>query len=488
MSRRWLDAQLGLKSPGPEITRRQLLQLGLAAGADLLLSSSEIQARQKSGQGRKVVVVGAGFAGLACAHELSSVGCEVTVLEARDRVGGRAHSISDLLPGKVVEAGGEYLGLNHPTVQAYAAKFKLAFLDVKGYQTKNPEPVVLDGRRLTQTERRDISAQTEEALSTMTEDARAVAPLRPWETPNAKTLDEMSTADWVAKREMSPLAKRMLHEQLTMNNGVDLPQQSHLGNLAQIRGGGLEKYWTQSELFRCKGGNQQFAKKLAEAIGAPRIRLNTPVTSIQVTDKRVTVTDASNTRHEVDDVVLATPPTTWNKIRFEPALPASLNPQLGTSVKFLSLVRNHFWEQHGLPPHALSYGETGHLWQGTENQLPEDPREILVGFVSGPLAKKWSAHVAESRLQEYMRQLETLQPGFSAAHEKSRFIDWLSEPWTAAGYSFPAPGQITSQGPIMYQGLGRLHFGGEHTCYQFVGYMEGGLNSGASLAKRIIDA
>lgn len=459
--------------------------MGLATGAELLLSS-ESPARQRTGNERKVVVIGAGFAGLACAHELISAGCDVTVLEARDRVGGRAHSITEFLPGKVVEAGGEYLGLNHPTVQAYAARFKLEFLDVADYQTENPEPVVLDGRRLTREVRRAISKETDRALSAMTDAARVVIPARPWETPDAKALDGMSTADWVNQLEISPISKRMLAGQLTMNNGVSLPLQSHLGNLAQIRGGGLENYWTQSELYRCKGGNQQFAKKLAEAIGAERVRLGCPVTGIRVAEKRVIVTEASEKLHEVDDVVLAIPPTTWSRIRFEPGLPKGLNPQLGASVKFLSLVKSHFWEEQQLPPSALSYSETGHLWQGTENQDPKDPREVLIGFISGPLAQKWSRQSAESRLPDYMRQLEVLQPGFSAAHEKSRFVDWLSESWTGAGYSFPAPGQITTQGPAMYEGLGRLHFAGEHTCYQFVGYMEGALNSGAALAKRMI--
>jgi hypothetical protein len=64
-------------------------------------------------------------------------------------------------------------------------------------------------------------------------------------------------------------------------------------------------------------------------------------------------------------------------------------------------------------------------------------------------------------------------------------MDWPADAWTMAGYSFPAPGQVTTNGPTLRAGLGHLHFAGEHTCYKFVGYMEGGLNSGASLARRL---
>ena len=59
---------------------------------------------------------------------------------------------------------------------------------------------------------------------------------------------------------------------------------------------------------------------------------------------------------------------------------------------------------------------------------------------------------------------------------------------TKSSTAFCAPGQVTTMGPMMYKGLGRLHFAGEHSCYKFVGYMEGALQSGARAAKRIMSA
>lgn len=74
--------------------------------------------------------MGAGFAGLACAYELTSAGYDVKVFEAKRRVGGRVLSLKNLIPGKIVEGGGELLGSNHPHVLAYAAKFGFEFLDI----------------------------------------------------------------------------------------------------------------------------------------------------------------------------------------------------------------------------------------------------------------------------------------------------------------------------------------------------------------------
>jgi monoamine oxidase len=65
-------------------------------------------------------------------------------------------------------------------------------------------------------------------------------------------------------------------------------------------------------------------------------------------------------------------------------------------------------------------------------------------------------------------------------------MDWPAVPWTRASYSFAAPGEITTMGPILHQGIAnRLHFAGEHSCYKFAGYMEGALTSGVSIARRL---
>jgi monoamine oxidase len=76
------------------------------------------------GRGRRVVVIGAGFAGLACAYELQSAGYKVTVLDSRNRVGGRVLSFSDVVTGRNVEGGGELIGSNHPTVGRLREAFR----------------------------------------------------------------------------------------------------------------------------------------------------------------------------------------------------------------------------------------------------------------------------------------------------------------------------------------------------------------------------
>ena len=71
-----------------------------------------------------------------------------------------------------------------------------------------------------------------------------------------------------------------------------------------------------------------------------------------------------------------------------------------------------------------------------------------------------------NRSQREPGSLGTLCPHYAEHCTATCFLDWPGNPWTQAGYSFPAPGQVTAVGPTLHSGLGRLHFGGEHACYK----------------------
>jgi monoamine oxidase len=463
-----------------------MLRQTLLASAGLLLSGSLARAQAPGARprGRRVVVVGAGFAGLACAHELKSAGYDVTVIEARNRVGGRVLTFADFVRGKVVEGGAELIGSNHTTWVAYAAKLGLEFLDVT--EADDVEfPVILGGQRLGAAESEQLYKDMDAALKPLNELAAPVNEDEPWSSPDAETLDRRSVQDWLARSGASPLARMGIAAQLSADNGVHVNRQSLLGLLAAIKGGGFDRYWTDSEVYRCRGGNQQLAHRLAESIGKDRVVLGLAARSIQVKGSVVKVVGADGRVIEVDEVVLAAPPSVWRKIEFQPALPASLAPQLGTSLKYLSAVKGRFWKEGKLAPDAMTDGEVSMTWEGTDNQ-PGDDGACLTVFSSGPGGDALRKLPADQRKATLPAALEELFPGYKGSLVDSRLMDWPGEPLTGCGYSFPAPGQVTTQGPVLKEGLGKLHFAGEHACYKFAGYMEGALSSGVAVAKRIV--
>ncbi len=466
----------------PEVaaTRRVFLQNTTALGASLLLSN---QSFGRTKAGKRVVVVGGGFAGLACAHELSSAGYDVTVIEARNRIGGRVLSFKDLADGKTVEGGGELIGSNHPTWLAYKEKFGLTFLDVSEDEDLNM-PIYLGGGLLDQETAELIYQEMKRALEKMTDAARPIVAERPWESPNARELDRQTIADWLDKLDLPALAKQLAAIQVASDNAVANDKASYLGMLTAVKGGGLERYWTDTELFRCQGGSDQLAKLLASALGAERIHLKLSVTAIDTSRDVAVVRCNDVSAIECDEVVLATPPSTWDRIRFTPALPeVLLKQQMGTAVKYLTAIKTRFWLENGRSQYAISDGPISQTWESTDAQ-PNEPRHAgLSAFSGGPQAESCLRMPKGERDSLYSEEFCKLYPEFQTQVTKTRFMDWPVEPFTRAGYSFPAPGQITAVSETLFNGFGPLRFCGEHTCYRFVGYMEGALNSGVSLAR-----
>jgi monoamine oxidase len=475
-----LYSQLHRKYGRPDgMTRRDMLERSLAAAATLLISD-RFGVASHAAAGR-VIVIGGGFSGLAAAYELSRAGYDVTVAEARNRVGGRVISFSDLVAGKNVEGGGELIGSNHPAWIAYAKQFGLKFLDVTEEDLE--APIVLGGKRLTSDESEALWEEMEKAFNTIVKDAANVDADEPWKAPSAEALDKRTLASWINGLSASPLCKSGLHAMMMADNGVVTDWQSYLGNLAMVKGGGLEKYWTESEVFRCQGGNQQLARRFVAAIGANRVLTRTIVRAINVGDTSVRVTLANGKVLEGDHVVFTVPPPVWNRIAIEPALPTSLAPQMGANIKYLIALNGPFWRRAELGPEMLTDGPISLTWDATDGQ--RGPGQAMVAFSGGTAADTCREWTATARDESYLAELQKVYKGIRGSYVRSRFMDWPSDPWVKASYSFPAPGQVTTQGPIFRQGHGRLHFAGEYCNYAFMGYMEGALSSGAAAARRI---
>jgi len=456
------------------------------AGETFAARAEEVIRKQPQ---RRIVVIGAGLAGLCAAYELSGLGYDVTVYEARNRVGGRVERITNFATGKIAEGGGELIGSNHPLWNTYKHHFGLAFTDVKDYGNS---PVRLEGKTLTFDESQDLTDEMEKQFKLLTNLAATIVdPFEPWTNRNAQALDAISLGQWITKAKCSPRCKHALGVMFAADNGVPVDQQSLLGVLAMVKGGGLDRYWTDTELFRCQGGNQSLAEHFERQLNQHKeiVITGTPVRKLQPVGNRIEIhLDPGKKPDKADDIICAVPPSVWSTIDVSafPELAGKLSnpPRMGSNVKNLMRFGERFWEAFASSPTLSTDGPVDLTWETTEEDKSGD--FVLVAFSGAVDADQCVGWAPADRDKNYLDAMDVPYPGINQQIQNQRFMNWPQEKWTRASYYFPRLREVTAWGPLWKTGYGGwFHFAGEHTCYAFIGYMEGALASGYRLARRL---
>src|SRR5688500_14116925 len=113
------------KRAAATLSRRQFLATAAVASA-ALGAGPLVRAAKPSGTSARVVIIGAGLAGLTCAYRLKQAGVDATVYEASTRVGGRCWTRrNDFLDGQIAEHGGELIDQGHTSIRQLAQELKL---------------------------------------------------------------------------------------------------------------------------------------------------------------------------------------------------------------------------------------------------------------------------------------------------------------------------------------------------------------------------
>ena len=454
----------------------------------------------------RVAIVGGGLAGLMAACELVDY-CDVTVFEARDRFGGRVWSRPR--SSGLVEAGGELLGYNHPIWLNLAKEFELGLSVItsdSNFDALDLEmPLYLDGKKRSDRTLLHVFEEMTDAFNSMSRRAEGIDPQKPWRATNAEKLDQRPLSDWIANLNCSRLTKIAIEEQFTNDAGQTTDQQSFLANLAVVKGGALPKqrnaFFTQTETLRCSEGNDALAKRLADKTHerGGKAHISTPVHAIHIDEDHVIVEAEGNEPKVVDYVILAIPPSLWPAaenptIAITPELPRDYYVTMGKAVKYLSPLKRRFWIKDGLAPTATS-NQFGVTWEGTDNQIAAPGSDVELNlFAGGPVAQdalnQLEAGGTTAVDQFYRARIGAVYPGYAASLSKPPdFMAWPHDPWTRAGYSCPAPGEVCRAGPLLAKAFHkRLFFAGEHTCFAYFGYMEGALQSGKRAASDLLKA
>jgi monoamine oxidase len=479
-----------------------------AAGVIPQLSKPSFAARRS---GPKVVIVGAGAAGVRCAHRLwTAHGIEADLYDASpDRLGGRAYTVRGVFEGRDAEAGGSFISTEHTVVRRLCRQLGLTVVDVHGgAQRTGVDVYTANGVLVSDAELRSDLHAASPAIQRALDAAGDHSARTP--TRGGRTLDRLSVAEWVDRDIPGGTGGRLgqiLLSDAIAEYGGDPGDQSALNLIWLLEGidrkGRGDLAGTDEAGHIAEGSDALITRMLDELpSGADGVQRATQlVAARQSASGPVASLESGGNIRDVpcDALVLAVP---FSTLRAGVDLAgADLSPRkkravaslgMGTNAKLQLQLADRSWTPLGYSGIAYSGPEGfGTVWDGSSGDTASAP--ILVGFPGGAagaaLGSVAFGPAEPAAVQQFLGQVEPVFSGtraqWSTGSQRSHAACWARNDLSLGAYSFYKPGQITDFGGTEIDPAGAIFFCGEHTSFEFQGYIEGALRTGAQAADRI---
>jgi monoamine oxidase len=474
------------------LDRRDFVRLSALGGLGLGLALDP-KPLTRRGPPRKIIVLGAGLAGLCAARLLAEAGHEVVVLEAQRRPGGRVLTLREpFSDGLYAEAGAGRIPAAHNLTMHYVKLFGLELEPFYPPPERGKNVLFLGGKRFPYAKFDEIDMRAvpielnaeERDLGFGGMDANFVASVlhrvgdieaSGWPPPALAGIDRISWGQFLIKSGASPAGAAYIAIGFDRTSALDSLryEKNHRHDMSKIR-----------------GGNDRLPKAFAAGL-ARVIRYGSPVVAIQQEERWVqaVVETAAGTRETVrgDRLICTIPFSVLRAIPVDPAFPpykrnAIQDLTYGSVTRIELQTRKRFWEANGFNGFALADSPM-EIWSPSWSQ--PGVRGLLQAYLYENLAREVCRQDAEGRLKFAVDTIEKVHPGLAESYEGGVATCWDEDPWAKGAYALFMPGQLSNGWPeLIAQPEGRIHFAGEHVS-PYPGWMQGALWSAHKVAEAV---
>jgi monoamine oxidase len=447
--------------------RREFLKILGAATAGIAVSSQNAFGQRRK---RKCVIVGSGLAGLAAGFKLKNAGWDVTILEARNRVGGRvfSHTMGEN-NSLVCELGAEWVGESHERIKALCSDFKIPL------QKHQFEDYLLQNGKVSRPGQWGLSAQARSAFEKMIANYEKLSVLQKNKIDRVDWWTHLSDIGF--KRD--DLILRDLAD--STDFGESIRHVSAFAALAEY----AESSPKNEMDYKMTGGNSRLVREFADRIGTENIRTGIKVTEINQRAGFVTV-KAGNETFRADACICTAPIASLRKIKFNPPLPsaqadAAQKLTYARIIKNSVLYENRFWKDENF---SMVSDTTSHYYfHSTQNQPGTEG--ILTAYAIGEKADVLASQDDTRRMNIITRDLHDFNDRAPVLAKGIASYAWQRDEFTEGAYALYKPGQWFGIRPILARPHGKVLFAGEHVA-DWQGFMEGAIETGEAAAQSLI--
>jgi monoamine oxidase len=481
-----------------KLNRRDFI---LSASGFVLASRLPVFGQDKK---KHVIVAGAGLAGLATAYELSAKGFDVTVIEGRNRIGGRVHTLRKPFTDDLqVETGGELIGDGYKRMLGYADKFGVEYQPLsEEVETGGSVAEIQDGIGRTAYLKGKLyerGANFKPHPYGLKGDEAKVLPPTLYGTNirkfinevrrNNKTLadfDKLSLADALRQNKVSEKAIELMNISLNYNSIETVSTGGVLFDSTRRRTAGVSR-------IKIVGGNDLLPKALAENAvkNGTNIILSAKIKKISQNDKNVVVTyqneDGQIQTLQADKLVCTIPFSVLKEVEFSPCLPYQKTKAINEldytqNTKVYLQAQYTEWDKRALgssiwtdTPIERIFSSTGKIG---------DEKAILTIWTDGDGSKTLEKMDDQMRIGFAQKKFEEILPFMKGSVEKTHTLSWSQDEFARGTYSHLKVGQLMTIQPHIKTAVGNIHFAGEHTAEISPG-MEGAFESAERVVKEI---